>query len=261
MLATIITDVYCDSKPAELAKAIDFLCCPTDALGWSSAGIYCFWNYDTKEILYIGLASDLVHRFRQHNGLVDVSPEKCKRAQITQYFRESSLLGYSIFVQSPLAQPLVWRQKRGGEQAHGEYWGDDEEDIGDGEHNVRIMEGTLLRSYYMLHGRWPAWNKIGGRRTECKPGDYPSEVNLLNGLVGQEHPLLARLTIRNLANGDRKYRRYEENLHAIRMIQSEFGGTMEQAMNRFSKLNPTTETLIAQIVEAGYLAKHPLIPI
>ena len=31
-----------------------------DSLGWASAGIYSFWDYYTKDVLYIGLASDAV---------------------------------------------------------------------------------------------------------------------------------------------------------------------------------------------------------
>lgn len=46
-----------------MADAIDDLCCPNDNYGWVSAGIYCFWDYYTHEVLYIGLAGDLAERF------------------------------------------------------------------------------------------------------------------------------------------------------------------------------------------------------
>lgn len=40
------------------------LCSPNDNYG-ASAGIYCFWNYHIEEVLFIGLAGDLVERFNK----------------------------------------------------------------------------------------------------------------------------------------------------------------------------------------------------
>ena len=78
------------SKIVELANAIDDLCSPNDNYGWASAGIYCFWDYYAEAILYIGLASDLAVRFKQHNGIIPLESGS-KQKQIEEYF--SNVLG------------------------------------------------------------------------------------------------------------------------------------------------------------------------
>ena len=72
MFGTVIIDAYRENEKQQMADAIDDLCCPNDNYGWASAGIYCFWDYYTHEVLYIGLAGDLAERFMQHNGLLHV---------------------------------------------------------------------------------------------------------------------------------------------------------------------------------------------
>ncbi len=87
MFGTIILDSYSNRETENLAAAIDDLCSPKDSYGWSSSGIYSFWDFETKEILYIGLASDLSNRFKQHNGLISESNRGNKYTEITNYFR------------------------------------------------------------------------------------------------------------------------------------------------------------------------------
>ena len=84
MFGTVIIDAYTKDETEALAYAIDDICCPSDNYGWASAGIYCFWDYNTHEVLYIGLASDLYERFRQHNGLLPMQNEGCKYKQIQE---------------------------------------------------------------------------------------------------------------------------------------------------------------------------------
>ncbi|WP_052646975.1 hypothetical protein [Paenibacillus terrae] len=72
MFGTVIRDKYNHKQVREMVEWIDDLCSPNDGIGWSSSGIYCFWDTITKEILYIGLAIDLKIRFMQHNGLTKV---------------------------------------------------------------------------------------------------------------------------------------------------------------------------------------------
>lgn len=86
MFGTIIMDSYKSDEVELMSQYIDDLCSPMDLYGWASAGIYSFWDYYTKEILYIGLASDLYVRFRQHNGLLPISENACKFKQIRSYF-------------------------------------------------------------------------------------------------------------------------------------------------------------------------------
>lgn len=90
MFGTIILDAYCLDETKSMAEFIDEICSPLDTVGWASAGIYSFWNYDTRELLYIGLASDLYVRFKQHNGLLPIDDNACKYQQIQDYFKVTS---------------------------------------------------------------------------------------------------------------------------------------------------------------------------
>ena len=92
MFGTVIIDAYSKEDRKEMADAIEDLCSPNDNYGWSSAGIYCFWDYYTREVLYIGLASDLSDRFRQHNGIKLVSDSSCKFIKIEEYFNSNEKL-------------------------------------------------------------------------------------------------------------------------------------------------------------------------
>ncbi|WP_243137016.1 hypothetical protein [Alkaliphilus serpentinus] len=111
MFGTVIIDAYSKDERQEIADSIDDLCSPKDNYGWASAGIYCFWDYYAEEVLYIGLASDLADRFKQHNGIKPVDGSSSKYAKIEEYFESNERLGYTIFVQSPLSQPLTYRNK------------------------------------------------------------------------------------------------------------------------------------------------------
>lgn len=110
MFGTVIIDAYRKDEVMEMANAIDDLCSPKDNYGWASAGIYCFWDYYAQTVLYIGLAGDLAERFKQHNGILPLR-EVSKQKQIDDYFCKNERLGYTIFVQSPLSQPSVHRNK------------------------------------------------------------------------------------------------------------------------------------------------------
>ena len=111
MFGTVIIDAYRKEEALEIADAIDDLCSPTDNYGWASARIYCFWDYYAEAVLYIGLAGDLAERFKQHNGILPIK-EGSKQKQIEDYFSRNERLGYTIFVQSPLSQPLVHRNRK-----------------------------------------------------------------------------------------------------------------------------------------------------
>lgn len=82
MFGTIIMDSNKADEAEQMANNIDEICSPMDSLGWASAGIYSFWDYYTKEVLYIGLASDLCIRFKQHNGLHSIAENACKIRQM-----------------------------------------------------------------------------------------------------------------------------------------------------------------------------------
>lgn len=220
MFGTVIIDAYAKEEALEIAEAIDDLCCPNDNYGWASAGIYCFWDYYSEAVLYIGLASDLCERFKQHNGLIPMDENCCKKAQIEKYFSCNERLGYSVFVQSPLAQPLVYRNKRTYKKFARQQNAPIEDMLSEqGKDDIKMVEGILIESFRKEHGDIPPWNKIGGSvsgqqrvmknninivRSFCTPSMY--EVN----------PIVSRSTLRELSNNP-EYAAYENYLHAIRM--------------------------------------------
>lgn len=157
MLGTVIIDAYRKEEALEMVNAIDDLCSPTDNYGWASAGIYCFWDYYAEAILYIGLAGDLAERFRQHNGILPVK-EGSKQKQIEDYFSKNERLGYTIFVQSPLSQPLVHRN-RGLYEKFAKQQNSPVEDMlsEQGRDDIKHVEGILIESFrknmdISLHG-------------------------------------------------------------------------------------------------------------
>ena len=230
MFATVIKDAFKKGEEKDIALALNDLCCATDTYGWASAGIYSFWNYYTKEIYYIGLAVDLEERFKQHTGITVINQDSCKKNYIDLYFKKYDKLGYSIFVQSPLSQPItnknkhIWRKEdikemgvldlRGGE---------DREDL-------KIVEGILIQAYKLKYGRFPAWNNVGGSikgQVNATIGNYDIVESFVNEKLS---PLVARATIRELS-GDPVFTGFEIYLHAVRMHMLYHQMSFEEAIN------------------------------
>ncbi len=62
-----------------------------------------FWNPETRDPLYVGLAGDFPERFALHNGLRSCRTAGCQRDNIERYFAEEcDRLGYSVFLLSGL---------------------------------------------------------------------------------------------------------------------------------------------------------------
>lgn len=258
MFGTIIMDSYKADEAELMARNIDEICSPLDTVGWASAGIYSFWNYYTKEVLYIGLASDLYIRFKQHNGLNPIDENACKIKQIQRYFEDHERLGYSILVQSPLSQPIVHRNEtlyrkfldapRGMPVPN--YAGEE------GLEFIRQAEGQLIESYKLVTGDIPPWNKIGG---DVFSRRYASENNYLYVVRAfssgaTDNFLLSRSTLRELAE-NATYEWFEVQLHGLRMMMLTMGMTFEGAVNIQLKMNPYFEAQWNRIVETKYLDK------
>jgi hypothetical protein len=77
------------------------------ALGRSSVGIYVFWDPRTTEILYIGLATDLALRFRQHNGLAPCPASCCRWQSVKRFLTENPSLGYTVLVRRARITPCA----------------------------------------------------------------------------------------------------------------------------------------------------------
>jgi len=253
MFGTVIIDAYSLDEVLEVADALDDLCSPKDNYGWASAGIYCFWDYYAEEILYIGLASDLADRFKQHNGLKKVDSSSCKYDNIQKYFESNDRLGYSIFVQSALAQPLTHRNKKQYSAIASEVDSPVEDMMSkEGKDDIKRVEGILIEAFKSKKGIFPPWNKVGGSvegqkrvmennynivRSFCNPGEY------------KRNPILSRSTLRELSQNP-SFEGIENYLHGVRMQMLIHGMEYEDAYE-FTKQFDTVGRC-QQIVDIGY---------
>lgn len=191
MFGTVIIDAYRKEEAMKMANAIDDLCSPKDHYGWASAGIYCFWDYYAEAILYIGLAGDLAKRFKQHNGILPIK-EGSKQKQIEEYFSKNERLGYTIFVQSSLSQPLVHRNKDMYEAFAKQNNSLVEDMLSEqGREDIKRVEGILIEAFRKKYGHFSPWNGIGGSAIGQKRvmennlylvQQFGSYLKMLNGL-------------------------------------------------------------------------------
>lgn len=133
-LGTVVRDVYAGDERQEMYEALDVLL----RAGFHRAGVYCYWDPDTRQPFYIGLAKDLAARFAQHNGLKGCRPGKGNKGkQINDWFSVHERLGFSVVLQEGLADETY-------------------------EPFARNAEGQLLEGYRRVHGalrggtRWVA---------------------------------------------------------------------------------------------------------
>lgn len=262
MFGTIIMDSYKANEKELMANNIDEICSPMDSFGWDSAGIYSFWDYCTKDVLYIGLASDLCVRFKQHNGLLPIAENACKVRQIENYFLSHERLGYSILVQSPMSQPIIHRNEAlyrkflevPEEIPITNYAGEE------GLEHIRQAEGQLIESYRQVMGAVPPWNKIGGDRFSRR---YASENNYLYVVRAfasgtPDNYLISRSTIRELAE-NAMYEWFEMQLHGLRMMMLTEPMSFDEAVSIQKKLNPYFEEQWNRIIDTKYLDKELIV--
>ena len=262
MFGTSIMDSYKADEVELMSQYIDDLCSPMDLYGWASAGIYSFWDYYTKEILYIGLASDLYVRFRQHNGLLPISENACKFKQIRSYFSLHERLGYSILVQSPLSQPIVHRNKEQYQDFLNipqgspipNYAGEE------GLEHIRQAEGQLIESYKQIVGSVPPWNKIGGDVFSRKYATRSNYLHVVRAFSNgtPDNYLVSRATIRELSENP-TYEWFEMQLHGLRMMMLSCGMSFEQAVAFQMKVDPYFEDQWNRIVSSKYLDKKLIV--
>lgn len=259
MFGTVIMDAYRKEEALEMANAIDDLCSPKDNYGWASAGIYCFWDYYAEAVLYIGLAGDLSERFKQHNGILPVK-EGSKQKQIEDYFSKNERLGYTIFVQSPLSQPLVHRNRA----AYEKFAKQQNSPIGDtlsaqGIKDIKRVEGILIESFRRKYGQFPPWNNIGGSKTGQRKV-MENNINIVRSFCQPDNyainPIVSRSTIRELSMNP-EWERYENYLHAARMLLLIFGMNYEESLEFVNKYD--TLGTYEQMKERGYLKKRLIV--
>lgn len=209
MLLTILSDQYRAKESAEISAALSDLCSPNDNYGWSSAGLYCYWNPANSEILYIGLSVDLGRRFSQHNGLENFDSTGTKREEITNFFKSNEKLGFSVFLQSSLDQPNLSVAAKERLQLPGF----------EGIINMRNGEGTLLQAYRDMTGKFPTWNKMGGAKSGAKHASN-GHFNFFKDLSEMQHTSVMRseLSLRTLSDDDNAHEaNLEIALHGLRI--------------------------------------------
>jgi len=170
-LGTVVRDVYSDGERREIYDALEML---VRGDWWNNAGVYCFWDPETRDPLYIGVASNLPERFAQHNSLKWHRPNRGNKGkQINEWFAGHRRLGVSVVLQEGLADELY-------------------------EPYSRNAEGQLLEGYRQAHGRLPAWNGVGGSRVGAgyARGNSAAWVDFATG--AQDGLVVARRTIRAL---------------------------------------------------------------
>jgi hypothetical protein len=196
-LATVIRDVYHSNERKEMRKALRKLL-PVGGMDWHPSGVYCFWDPESREVLYVGLATNIERRFAQHNGLAGSSAKGNKRRQIDEWFAEHPRLGYSIIVQSAAVVLL----ERFGLDTSTEI--------------IAIGEGQLIEAHIQQFGTRPPWNAIGGS-SYGSTWAGPRSAGYFSLLTGRLDSLLvARRTIRQLAAEPDSVDR-EMTLHGARM--------------------------------------------
>lgn len=215
MLATIIIDAYKKDDTKDVLSSLERLTRIGNG-NWSSAGVYSYWNYSTREVLYIGLAIDLVERFKQHNGISFAKPETCKKTEIENYFSANEKLGFTIMLQSSLSQPstLALRKEFKNlqiDQSLFQPFGDD------GQSSIKRLEGILLETYKRFNNRLPAWNKMGGS-INGRNAAKASHGKLLQ-LFTETRPnkYVSRVSLRELADNP-LFNDFESYLHSIRIM-------------------------------------------
>lgn len=256
MFGTVIIDAYRKDEAIEIANAIDDLCSPEDNYGWASAGIYCFWDYYAETVLYIGLAGDLCERFKQHNGILPLKVGS-KQKQIEEYFSKNERLGYTIFVQSPLSQPLVHRNKDIYEAFAMQNNAPVEDMLSEqGREDIKRVEGILIEAYRRKYGHFPPWNEIGGSVTGQKRV-MKNNINIVESFCHPDnydiHPIVSRSTIRELSE-NAEWAWYENYMHAVRMNMLMLGMEYQEALD-LVKRNDIIDTY-ERMQKSGYLKKH-----
>jgi len=169
-LGTVVRDVYTNTERRTMHKALRELLPSGD---WSKAGLYCYWDPESREALYIGLSKDLPSRFAQHNGLKGKPGHGNKALEINDWFQTHDRIGFSIVLQSALADDIY-------------------------EGNTKLGEGQLIEGYRALHDKFPPWNKVSGSTDGHKYVGTDTAV-WFDFMTGKADGLVvARRTIREL---------------------------------------------------------------
>ena len=249
MLATILIDRYKKTETKEIAEALKLITIENQQ-DWSTAGIYCYWDYCKKEILYIGLAVDLLERFKQHNGISNCDPKSCKIEKINNYFSSNEYIGFSITLQSSLSQPVTKKQIR----KHSNFSKSELIEIlgKNGADEIKHTEGILIEGFNTKYNKKPEWNIIGGS-TQAQSIAKGKNVKILEYLTLTEpNKYISRVSLRELSK-NKDYLKYEAYLHSIRISPLPSEQTINMHQNDFQMFT------FNEISENNYFKKRLVI--
>ncbi|MFC2184323.1 GIY-YIG nuclease family protein [Bacillus paranthracis] len=217
LFGTIIVDYYKKTEAELFYNLLNSVCNKQDSYSFDCFGVYFFWDFYTKEILYIGYTSNLRGRFGQHNGLEEVkNPNGIKYEEICNYFKTKEKLGYSILVQSPFKH-----------KANSHFYTKDKE--------VKIIEGAILEEYRKKFSKYPSWNKRGGDKLGRSPKIIKRYGNIFEMItLSQPSFLNAKSTLREIA-AYQNVRSTEFELNSIRSYMYKYGEDFESAIEKLLK--------------------------
>lgn len=254
MLCTFIHETYSLTDARQLSEALVDLFSPLNEDGWASSGVYCFYDIETHEVLYIGLALDLAQRFNQHNGLVSVDPNSCKYSEISQWFTSHKKIGYSVLVQSALSQPSFrkfnMRYGLSAEEMEMQYG----YLVKEGYEAIVNTEGLLIEAHKLNKGKMPRWNNIGGSLMgrEAATATHFCLLQLFTGEV--DDWMVARKSITEISRNP-LYQAFEHYLHGIRGLATGSCFEFKETWNFF----PHDELMKSQLIKSDYLPEEWLL--
>jgi hypothetical protein len=254
MWGTFMLDAYRREEAPEMRSALERLLGPASGNAWSTAGIYIFWEFETRIPRYIGISGDIPERFAQHNGLRRSSGSGSKKDEIQAYFDQHEKLGYTVLALSHLSQADTYRQRRILRSSDPEIIQLRREQSKEVIDSMRAVEGALIAAAKARFGADSLWNDSPGRIPELEPD--LSDVTLATAVGVFDCLLQARLTIRGLAD-DGLANLFEEQLHAIRiLIAPRFSNARLREMFQQAWF---VDSLRDEILKTGYLdRRNPL---
>jgi len=218
LYGTILVDAYRRVDIPKMKKALKNLCGKGDEKPFGTYGIYVYWNFYTKEILYIGLSKNLINRFSQHNsnqGRIKGN----KSAKIRVYFQMHEKLGFSILLQPPLVQDF---------------------DLAfsfDKDTEVKLIESSLFQSFIDQNGCLPPWNEAEGSKTG-RLNDFVNRYGDVLDMLNLKSPgyLNSNYSIRELENNI-EYQKYECDLNLIRAHMYQWKTPFEETVAKVINWN------------------------
>ncbi len=170
--STLLAFQYGMDERSEVPKVIRAI---TSAAGpgWSSSGVYVFWDPKSKRVLYVGKATDLATRIADHNGLhagsgaaskwgrvkglIDsrgsagltlvMAPPEIRRAEKTAQARYRVRVGRIVPVADPIRATFESDIVRFSAAAN---------------FAIAAVESALIRRYADNGNLWPEWNDAEG---------------------------------------------------------------------------------------------------